>query len=493
MNAQYGKEFLVKPNIVFVQIESLDGRALGYMGEPGAYTPNLDRLAKRGAVFEQAYCNSPQCVPSRSSMWSGRYVWQVGAWNNYRGLPKNEQTFVDDLEDAGYQCAVLGRTDHHSGSHSVSARMSAWVRSAPDGVFRSPGPKHTLKERGRRQREHDWESLDRAREWLENEREQGSPFFMHLGLMNTHPGGGYRTSQYWLENIEADKVSMPPREAPETHPAMQRMIETKGCDREFSEDFVFTCRRHYLAMIAETDGIVGELVEELETRGELDNTVIIFTADHGDMRMEHGQWLKNCLYEGSARVPMIIAGPGVSKNHRVKQPVSLIDVYPTLMDLAGAEGRDDLTGHSLVPAAHGRKSGHPGIVLSEYHSNFQQTGSFMLRRGPWKYIKYIGYRPQLFNVETDPDEIHDLVEEEPGVVAELDGELENIVDTEAVDAAAKATDAAEFATWKLRFAGDDYLKGMSKVATVWNKDIEKRFKEWAEKFEAGVISKGGGM
>ncbi|MFW6151606.1 MAG: sulfatase/phosphatase domain-containing protein, partial [Verrucomicrobiota bacterium] len=209
-------------------------------------------------------------------------------------------------------------------------------------------------------------------------------------------------------------------------------------------------------------------------------TALIFTSDHGDMRMEHGQWLKNCFYEGSARVPLIVAGPGIKKGNRVKQPVSLIDIYPTLMDLAGAVGRDDLSGYSLVPAAHGKRSAHPGVVMSEYHSNFQQTGSFMLRKDDWKYIRYIGYRSQLFNVKADPEEIHDLIDEEPDVAAELDRELENIVDCEAVDAAAKATDAAEFATWKLRFSGDDYLRGMASVATVWNKDIEKRFAGWVE-------------
>ncbi len=470
----------MKPNIVFIQVESLDGRALGCMGEPGAYTPNIDRLAQNGVVFEHAYCNSPQCCPSRSSMWSGRYVWQLGAWNNYRGLPRNERTFVDDLEETGYQCATLGRTDHRSGNHSTAARMSAWVRSAPDVIFRSSGPGHGINDKGKRQRAQDWRWLDEARLWLRNERVRNKPFFMHLGLINTHPGAGYRTSRYWLEHIDPQKVLMPPLEKPETHPAMRRMIEAKGCNRDFTRDFIFTCRRHYLAMVAEIDGIVGELVDDLEAAGELDNTALIFTSDHGDMRMEHGQWLKNCFYEGSARVPLIVVGPGIKKGRRVKHPVSLIDIYPTLMELAGAVGRDDLAGHSLVPAAHGKRSAHPGVVMSEYHSNFQQTGSFMLRKGRWKYIKYIGLRPQLFDVEADPQEIHDVYEEAPDLAAELDGELERIVDCEAVDSAAKATDLAEFDTWKLRFSRDDYLRAMSDVATVWNKDIEKRFAGWAE-------------
>ena len=122
----------MKPNIVFIQAESLDGRALGYMQEPGAHTPNIDRLAQNGTVFENAYCNSPQCVPSRSSMWSGRYVHQAAAYNNFRGLPNNERTFVHDLEKAGYTCSIQGRTDHRIGFHNLKGRLATWARTIPD-------------------------------------------------------------------------------------------------------------------------------------------------------------------------------------------------------------------------------------------------------------------------------------------------------------------------------------------------------------------------
>lgn len=471
-------------NIVFIQAESLDGRALGYMHEPGAHTPNLDRLAREGTVFEQTYCNSPQCCPSRSSMWAGRYVWQVGAWNNYRGLPLTEQTFVDDLAASGYQCPIVGRTDHRSGSHSVKARMSAWVRTAPDAIFCNKGPEHSLNTNGRRQRETDWQHLDEARRWLAEDRRPHQPFFLYLGLANTHPGAGYKTSHYWRDKIDPDAVTMPP-EAEETHPVMQRMLETKGCNREFDPDFVRTCRRHYLAMIAEVDGLVGDLTETLQSEGLLDDTVIIFCADHGDMRLEHGQYLKNTLYEGSARVPLLMAGAGIERGRRVSHPVSLIDLYPTLLDLAGAQGRTDLAGHSLAPLAQGEErpeaeAPHPGVALSEYHSNFQQTGSFMLRQGPWKYVAYAGYRSQLFNLDEDHGEVHDRAQTDPDVAADLDAALRRLVDCDAVDAAAKATDAAEFNTWRLPFPGDTYLEAMARVCTGWDRDIAARFAVWAD-------------
>lgn len=470
----------MKPNIVLVQAESLDGRALACMGESGAYTPNIDRLAARGAVFDSAYCNSPQCCPSRASMWSGRYVWQVGAWNNYRGLPRNERTFVDDLTESGYECGVLGRTDHRSGSHSEMARMSAWVRTAPDALYCNSGPRHSLNQRGRRQREGDWNYLDEAKQWLETGRDQNAPFFLHLGLGNTHPGGGYNTSEYWLEKIDPAQVTMP-AECEETHPVMRRMLETKGCDRDFDPEFVHTCRRHYLAMVAEVDGIVGDLMETLEACGELENTLVLFTADHGDMRLEHNQYLKNALYEGSARVPLVVAGPGVGCGVREPRAVSLVDLYPTFLDWAGVEPPARLSGHSVADLAAGADSAHPGVAFSEYHSNFQQTGSFMLRSGAWKYIRHVGYAPQLFNLEEDPDEVADRSVIDPETRDRMHGELESILDCAAADAAAKAVDAAEFATWRLNFPGESYLAAVAERVQNWGPAIAHRFAEWVER------------
>ena len=237
-------------------------------------------------------------------------------------------------------------------------------------------------------------------------------------------------------------------------------------------------------MVAEVDAIVGELLETLKALGLYDSTTIIFTADHGDMRLEHGQYLKNTQYEGSARVPLIMAGPTTQAGRRVPQSVSLIDLYPTFMDLAETEGRDDLGGHSLAPLAAGEESTHPGIVLSEYHSNFQQTGSFMLRMNEWKYIVYVGYEPQLFNLERDPAEAQDLAAEEPALVQEFDAKLRQMINYEAVDAAAKALDAAELASWRLQYEGDSYLEAMGALANRWDEGIAARFAVWFEDTQA---------
>ena len=116
-----------RPNILFISSDSMDGRVLGCMGHPAAHTPHMDRLASRGVLFTQAYCNSPQCCPSRASMWSGRYVHQVEAWNNFKGLEEGDCTFQDRLEAGGCRTQIVGKTDYSSGHHTLGARLTAWA------------------------------------------------------------------------------------------------------------------------------------------------------------------------------------------------------------------------------------------------------------------------------------------------------------------------------------------------------------------------------
>ena len=119
-----------KLNIVVIECDSMDGRVMGCMSHPAAHTPNLDRLAERGTLLRNTYCNSPLCVPSRASMWSGLYTHHCQGWNNYKGLSENAPTFRTRLEDNGYRTAAYGKTDYLSGRHSLRARVAAWTRSA---------------------------------------------------------------------------------------------------------------------------------------------------------------------------------------------------------------------------------------------------------------------------------------------------------------------------------------------------------------------------
>ena len=183
------------------------------------------------------------------------------------------------------------------------------------------------------------------------------------------------------------------------------MSVTKNTHGHFTDDEILAIRRHYFAMVAETDAMLGQVLDTLEATGQLNDTYIIFASDHGEMNMEHRQTLKNAMYEASARVPLIVAGPGLQQGVISDELVSLIDLFPTLMDMAGLDHPEGLDGVSLLPLCRGDASGRPNYVFSEYHSNFSNTGIAMWRQGPWKYIRYAGYPPQLFNLQDDPEEI----------------------------------------------------------------------------------------
>lgn len=475
-----------RKNIILIQPDSMDGRVMGCMGHPAMRraTPNLDALARQGVLFRNAYCNSPICVPSRASMWSGWYTHQCEGWNNYKGLSPTDPTFETYLRECGYRIQRFGKTDYLSGAHSIRARVSAWTRSAnlARPQYREGPPRIVEAENGRAH-ESDWKIFERAIEWLKKEAPSSpDPFLLYLGPGAPHPP--YVASQKYLKMIEDAGVTIPPLDR-QDHPVMQYQRAVKNWRHGFSDEMVRLVRRVYFAMIAEVDAMVGELLAAIKQQGLADSTYIIFSSDHGDNAMEHRQWYKMNLYESSARVPLIIAGPDVQKGAKIETPVSLVDIYPTLMDMARGRMLPGLDGRSLMPQLKGEKSNRRDWAFAEYHDTTVNTGSFMLRRGDWKYIAYVGYEPQLFNLRDDPDEIRNLAASRPDVVKEMDDRLRRIVDYPAVDAKVKAYDKASFRQWREETRADGtYEKLMAQLFSGWDGVPAAEIKPWTEKDEA---------
>ena len=438
-----------KPNIVLIECDSMDGRVMSCMNHLAAYTPNMDQLAERGVMFRNAYCNSPQCCPSRASRWSGRHIHEIEAWNNHKGLESDAETYLTHLENAGYETFVTGKTDYVSGQHSLGARVYAWTRAAGIRLPQKKRPVDSIRHvEGNIERVHerDWQRMDESIAWLHNRSDTDAPFFLNCSFGLPHPS--FVSSRWWLDKIDPDRVAMPRSETQARHPVMDYMSATKNHVDEFDEADVLAIRRTYYAMVAEVDAMVGEIFRAVSDLGLLDRTYIIFTSDHGEMNMEHDQWLKNAPYEASVRVPLIVVGPDVRDDVVVDDLVSLVDFYPTLMALTGLDVPEGLDGRSLVPDLVGESSGSQQRVLCQYHSNFSNTGIFMLRRGPWKYVAYPGYDSQLFDVEKDPSEIVDLAKDKRETVRNMDRALRRLVDYPEVDAKAKAYDKECFLKWQ---------------------------------------------
>ena len=257
------------------------------------------------------------------------------------------------------------------------------------------------------------------------------------------------------------------------------MSVTKNTHGHFTDEEILAIRRHYFAMVAETDAMLGQILDTLEATGQLENTYIIFASDHGEMNMEHRQTLKNALYEASARVPLIVAGPGLQQGVISDELVSLIDLFPTFMDIAGLDHPEGLDGVSLLPLCRGETSGHPGYVFSEYHSNFTNTGIAMWRQGPWKYIRYAGYDPQLFDLDDDPEEIHDLSRSRPEIVQDLDSRLESLVDFDHADTQAKADDRHNYQAWRQSLTPQEVQEALTRSHQgVWSAQDDQHLETW---------------
>ncbi len=473
-----------KPNVILIHTDSMDGRAMGCMGHPAMHraTPNLDALAGQGTLFRNAYTNNPICCPSRASMWSGQFTYHCEGWNNYKGLEPGDVTFMEQLEQAGYDLKRIGKEDYLSGAHSVRARVSPWTRSAniQRPAYRMSPPR-ILDDDNPQTHKGDWRKVQSGIDWLRERGDQDSPFLLYLGISAPHPS--FTTSNRYLAMIDDAGVSIPPPDE-QNHPVMQYQRLHKNWEHGFSEEMVKTVRKIYFAMIAEVDAMVGHLMEAVDKLKLSDSTYVIFSSDHGELAMEHQQFYKMSMYEPSVRIPLIITGPGVGEGAQIEKPVSLVDIYPTLMDMAGMAHPSRLDGYSLMPELAGSSSQRPDWVLSEFHGTSLNTGSFMLRRGDWKYVAYVGYEPQLFNLVEDPDEVRNVAGSQPDIVKEMDELLRQIVDYEAVDAKVKAYDKRSFREWRREQRADGtYKETMAWIYSGFDRTPGDAVMPWTEEDE----------
>lgn len=458
-----------RPNIIFVQCDSMDGRMMSPMRHPAMSraTPHLSALARQGTLFTHAYTTNPICCPARASMWSGQYTFRCEGWNNYKGLEPGTPTFQTHLEQAGYDMGVFGKTDYLSGRHTIRARVSPWTRSTR--IMR-PGyrfdPPEILPDNCEHIHQWDWEAIDSLAEFLQQHAGQDKPWAAYLGIRAPH--APFVTSRHYLGMIDPAGIA-PLLEDHYDHPMLQYQRVHKNWTCGLDAEMVRLIRHVYYGMIAEVDAMVGAVLATLDRLGLRENTQVIFTSDHGELALEHAQVGKMNHYEASARIPLILAGPGIPAGRCVNHLVSLVDVYPSLMDMAGLPHPPGLDGQSLLPLAAGTAANPRPWALAEYHDSTCDTGSFMLRRGDWKYIALPGYEPLLFNLRDDPDETVNLASTRPEMTEQLDALLRSIVDYPAVDAKVKDYDRRSFAQWRReRQAEGDYERLMTRVYSGWD-------------------------
>jgi choline-sulfatase len=428
-----------RPNILIILSDQHNPRIAGCYGDPLARTPNIDRLASAGAVFDSAYCGSPLCVPSRATMLTGRSCSELGVWTNKCVLPSSVPTFAHSLGAAGYDTALIGRM-HFSGadtSHGFARRLvgdvsPAWgwgpwavLDGLPVGTNGQEYISTAVSGAGRTGYQvYDSDVTAAAVDWLADRGTGQStrPFCAVVGLVLPHNPyvAPERWYDYYLPRVSPPAV--PAGFAETVHPAVRAWMESRQVG-EITAEQSRSALAAYYGLVSVVDEQVGEIMAALESSGMRDETVVVYTSDHGDMAGELGLWWKSSCYDGAARVPLVAAGPGVV-TRRVADPVSLLDLAPTLVDLAGADPLPATSGRVVTPLLAGAPLS-PEATPEIYLENVPEwaPSARMVRRGRHKLVRHHGYeRPQLFDLETDPHELVDLAGDaaHAGVIDELD-------------------------------------------------------------------------
>ena len=441
-------------NIVFLFSDEHAGSVMGNSGHPVVQTPHLDRLAEQSYTFDNAYCNYPICTPSRLSMLTGRYPHQIGAWDLGAIADRRYETWGDHLAKAEYETLLCGRT-HFNGtdrllgfSHRLLDDLQRWRHTTGRPPRRTAdarrGSNSHVAECGPGDHEHtryDQNVTDLAVDFLRKKASssEDNPFLLYCGFMHPHfpliaPPEFY--SLYDPNTLELPATWNEPLKA--QHPIIQHHRWAWQNDIPPPEAVVRCALASYYALVSCLDAHIGRILEAIDTSPLRENTLIVYTSDHGEMAGHHGMWQKQCFYEPSVSVPLMLRLPSDEKG-RVAQNVSLVDVLPTLLEAAGLETPSDLPGESLLEIARSQPNETTRAVFSEYHHMGMLNAGFMLKRGDYKLCHYVGSEPQLFNVAVDPLENDDLASE-PAYAAkrsELEAALRTILDPEQEDARAK--------------------------------------------------------
>ena len=450
-----------RPNILFIMADQMAAPILPlHDAASPVQMPHLMKLAEQAVVFDSAYCNSPLCAPSRFTLVSGRLPSQIGAYDNAADFPADVPTYAHYLRRLGYRTALSGKM-HFCGPdqlHGYEERLTSDIYPADYGWavnWDEPDVRaswyHNMSsvlQAGpcvrSNQLDFDEEVVFKARQYLYDHVRltPEQPFCLTVSM--THPHDPYTIPREYWDRYEGVDIPMPRQhiEQSEQDPHSQRLLKVIDLwDKPLPEDKIRDARRAYFGACSYIDDNIGKLLGTLEECGLAEDTLIVFSGDHGDMLGERGLWYKMHWFEMSARVPLLVHAPKRFAAHRVSQSVSTLDLLPTLVELAGGQVEQglELEGRSLLPHLKG-EGGHDE-VLGEYMAEGTLSPLMMIRRGPWKFV-YSEQDPLLlFNLDNDPLERQNLAEssEHKGILAGFLAEARERWDIPAIHAATLAS------------------------------------------------------
>jgi choline-sulfatase len=447
-------------NVLVVMSDQHNPKVMGCSGNPLARTPNLDALAAAGTRFPAAYCPSPICVPSRAAFATGRWTHEIRYWDNAMGYDGAVEGWGHLLQRAGRRVESIGKLHYRNAEDPTGFDVQHLPMHLKGGVgqvwgsVRDPLPRRDraplmVSMAGAGESDYtryDAAITERTCRWLADAAADGAPWVLYVGLVAPH--FPYIAPQRFFDLYDPDAMppgKLRPADGHERHPWVEAFAGVlPGLDDANTDEERRRCTAAYYGLVSYLDDNVGQIVDALHRSGQADRTLVVYTTDHGDMVGSRGLWGKSLLYEESAGIPLIVAGPDVPAGQVCTTPASLVDCHPTILEAAAvADSPDERPGRSLRELA--RAPGDDERVgFCEYHAMGAASAAFLVRKGRYKLHHYVGFEPELFDLDADPEETTNLAADPAHAesLADLDRELRRILDPEAVDQLAKADQRA---------------------------------------------------
>ena len=404
-----------RPNILFIFSDQHNARVLGHAGDPVIRTPNLDRLADESVVFARAYCQNPLCVPSRTTLMTGQYCRTHGLYENPDIMEPNSPTFPRTLATVGYRTCLIGKAHFNGeqfhgyqqrpygdlygqGHQPDPCRKPEFGEAGLGGMVENAGPTGIPLPLTQTEI-----CVAEAAKWLQAHcgLHGAQPFCLSLHFDKPH--FPVRCPSRYFEHYSG--CVSPPR-VPEDYaeaavPFVQRAIRCFGGK---SDEVAANCIAAYYGCVEWVDDAIGRVLETLDHLGLGENTVVIYSADHGDLLGDKGAWNKTLFFDSSSRIPLMVRWPGEFQPRHADDLVGLIDLFPTLCDLAGASTPDQCEGESLLPVLRGGTLARDHVFCESVFLGFPEAAGCMVRRGDWKLSLYLDGSRELYNMAADPDE-----------------------------------------------------------------------------------------
>ena len=446
-------------NVLFIMADEHQQKAAGCYGHPFVRTPTLDMLAASGTRFTNAYTNSPICVPARASFATGREVHEIGYWDNAHAYDGRIKGWGHGLQEAGMRAVSVGKLHYRNAedptgfdpqivplhivegkgavSASVKRPLGPPIKKSKLATQIGPGDSSYIR--------YDRSIMEQTCHWLRNEARNHSakPWVLFCSFVCPHypliaPPEFYQLYPHGMLTTPKGSAQDYP-----LHPWIAKFQQMQRHDDFFTDETRKIAIASYYALCSYMDSNVAQVLAALEQSGLRDDTLVVYTADHGENLGTRRLWGKSNMYEEAAAIPLLIAGPGVPAGKTVNTPVSLADGAATIMDAVGLPAQI-VPGHRSIRAIANEPDDMQRVVLSQYHATGADTAVFMIRKGRYKYIHYVEYSPELFDQERDPEEEHNLAADpaHAAILSELTAELTARLDPIAVNARAQASQAA---------------------------------------------------